>query len=34
MNLLNLREWLCVVAHFGAAGNFVTRIREVVKRFA
>ena len=34
MELLNLRELLCVVAHFGASGEAVTRIREVVKRFS
>lgn len=34
MDLLNLREWLCVVAHFGADEKSVSRIREVLKRFA
>ena len=34
MELLNLRELLCSVAHFGATGDYVTRIREVVKRFS
>ena len=34
MDLLNLRELLCMVAHFGAEGTGVTRIREVLKRFS
>ena len=34
MTLLNLREWLCVVAHFGAEERYVTLIREVLKRFS
>jgi fructosamine-3-kinase len=34
MTLLNLREWLCVVAHFGASDKYVTHIRETVKRFS
>ena len=34
MTLLNLREWLCVVAHFGAEEKYVTLIREVLKRFS
>ena len=34
MTLLNLREWLCVVAHFGAEEKYVTFIRDVVKRFS
>lgn len=34
MDLLNLREWLCVIAHFGAADKYVTHIRETVKRFS
>ena len=34
MELLNLREWLCVIAHFGAEEKYVTFIREVLKRFS
>jgi fructosamine-3-kinase len=34
MTLLNLREWLCVVAHFGAEEKYVTFIRDVLKRFS
>ncbi|WP_344662483.1 fructosamine kinase family protein [Catenulispora subtropica] len=34
MDLLNLRELLCVVAHFGAVGDYVPRIRAIVKRFS
>lgn len=34
MTLLNLREWLCVVAHFGAEEKYVTFIRETLKRFS
>jgi fructosamine-3-kinase len=33
MELLNLRELLCAVAHFGPTGDYVERIRNVVKRF-
>lgn len=34
MALLNLREWLCVIAHFGAEDKYVRYIRETVKRFS
>lgn len=34
MALLNLREWLCVIAHFGASDKAVTGIRDVIKRFS
>ena len=34
MELLNLRELLCAVAHFGPIGDYVERIRNVVKRFS
>lgn len=34
MELLNLRELLCIVAHYGDSFDAVTRIREVVKRFS
>ncbi|TJZ97401.1 fructosamine kinase family protein [Actinacidiphila oryziradicis] len=33
MELLNLRELLSVVAHFGPVGDYAERIRNVVKRF-
>lgn len=33
MELLNLRELLSVVAHFGPRGNYAERIRNIVKRF-
>lgn len=33
MQLLNLRELLCAVAHFGPTGDYVERIRDVIKRF-
>ncbi|MEY9842591.1 fructosamine kinase family protein [Streptacidiphilus sp. EB103A] len=33
MDLLNLRELLSVVAHFGPAGDYTDRIRTIVKRF-
>lgn len=34
MDLLNLRELLCIAAHFGAAWDCVPRIRAIVKRFS
>lgn len=34
MDLLNLRELLCIVAHFGDAWDAVSRIRAIVKRFS
>jgi fructosamine-3-kinase len=33
MELLNLRELLSVVAHFGPRGDCAERIRNIVKRF-
>jgi fructosamine-3-kinase len=34
MDLLNLRELLCIVAHFGDEFDAVQRVRDVVKRFS
>lgn len=34
MELLNLRELLSVIAHFGPVDHYVARIRTVVKQFA
>lgn len=34
MELLNLRELLSVIAHFGPVDDYVARIRKVVKQFA
>jgi fructosamine-3-kinase len=33
MALLNLRELLCVLAHFGPTGDYAEQVRAIVKRF-